>query len=75
MLGEERGAELERGLELARVNGVPDRPHPALRDPAGEPELAGHVQPRPARSRVRVLGRREEEEGEARRGRVYRVGM
>jgi hypothetical protein len=80
VLGEERGAELERGLELARVNGVPDRPHPALRDPAGEPELAGHVQPAHSRSRVRVLGgRREVEEGEkagtARRGRVYRVGM
>jgi hypothetical protein len=80
VLGEERGAELERGLELARVNGVPDRPHPPLRDPAGEPELAGHVQPAHSRSRVRVLGgRREVEEGEkagtARRGRVYRVGM
>lgn len=74
MLGEERGAELERRLVLSRVDGVPDRPHPPLRDSAGEPELAGHVS-RPSRSRVRVLsgGRwsgweREEEEGESRGG-------
>jgi hypothetical protein len=42
VLGEERGAELEGGLVLARVNGVPDRPHPPLRDTTGEPELTGH---------------------------------
>jgi len=52
VLGEEPGAELERGLVLARVDGVPDRPHPALRDAAGEPELASHAL---SQARVRVL--------------------
>lgn len=83
MLGEERGAELERGLVLARVDCVPDRPDPPLRDAAGEPKLAGHIL---SQSRVRVLGVRraaggedeaeEEREGgaEADERRVYRVG-
>ena len=70
MLGEERGAELERGLVLTRVDCVPDRPHPPLRDAAGEPKLAGHVL---SQSRVRVLGVRraaggEDEAGEEREG-------
>lgn len=83
MLGEEPGTELERGLVLARVDCIPDRPHPPLRDAAGEPKLAGHVL---SQSRVRVFGVRraagredeaeEEREGgaEAAERRVYRVG-
>ena len=68
MLGEEPGAELERGLVLARVDCVPDRPHSPLWDAAGEPKLAGHVL---SQSRVRVLGVRraaggEDEAGEER---------